>query len=66
MRTISAFVLAFTVLGITSFARPKLENSEEAKYSLNKDEKRYSVTKILIFMAIAIIKVHLKKIPFME
>lgn len=49
------FVLAFTVLGITSFARPKLENSEEAKYNLNKDEKRYSVTKILIFMAIAMV-----------
>ena len=47
------FILAFTMLGITSFAKPKMAN--DAKYSPIKDEPKYSIMKIFVFMAIAMI-----------
>lgn len=49
------FVLAFTMLGLTSFAKPKKNENDEARYSPIKDEPKYSIVKIFTFMAIAMI-----------
>lgn len=49
------FVLAFSVLGITSFARPKVVNSDEEKYGLNSEDNKYGVLKIILFMALAMV-----------
>lgn len=48
------FVLAFTMLGITSFAKPRNNTKEESKY-LESETPKYNLIKVFGFIALAMV-----------
>ena len=50
------FILAFTMLGLTSFAKPRIKDGEEAKYlAIENEAPKHNLIKIFGFIALAMV-----------
>ncbi len=50
------FILAFTMLGLTSFAKPRIKDDEDGKYLANvSEEPKYNLIKIFSFITLAML-----------
>lgn len=50
------FILAFTMLGLTSFAKPRIKDGEEAKYlAIDNEASKYNLVKVFGFIALAMV-----------
>lgn len=50
------FILAFTMLGLTSFAKPRIKDGEEAKYlAIENEASKYNLVKVFGFIALAMV-----------